>query len=168
MEIAGKPIIHHVIRACRYFDTIVAVPDGDKDLINCIGDKARVIEGSELDVAERFARVLREVRPDRFIRICADSPMLTPEAIVCCKPYADMTWPVRVTDGPSGSLAELVDTFDYLFYRPQFSRDDREHVTSFFHRNDMAEKGDKYDGVSHTVDTQEDFDRVRGVMECGR
>ena len=168
MEIAGKPIIHHVIDACKYagLKTVVAVPYGDTELIECIDRSCEVIEGPEIDVAGRFAKVLLMKKPYRFVRVCADSPFLKVHDInSVSRTYQN--YDVVRTVGCAGRNVECVDTITFLYHRPLFNKDCREHVTSYFYSgiSDFKIRDKPLEGESCVVDTQEDFDRVKKMME---
>ena len=166
MEIAGKPIIHHVIDACRDFLTVVAVPSGDKDLIKCIGSKAPILQGPEDNVAERFAEVITVAQAPYFLRICADSPALTREVVSCPTKVNYPDYTIVRTVGTAGLNVELVDSFLFLFLFPDFNEYDREHVTSHFYDVGFKIWNIPVNGEPCVVDTQEDFDRVKAMMEA--
>jgi len=165
MEIAGKPIIHHVIDACEEMPRCVVVPYGDEELIDCIGGRCPVFEGDEHDVAQRFAYALTQMKADQFIRVCADSPMLTPEILRMVTKDGPAR-AIRRTEGAHGLNVELVDSYRFLYHRPSFNRADREHVTLYLYRHYYSEVDYvRVEGSDCVVDTQEDFDRVKAMME---
>src|SRR3990172_5340079 len=84
MPIMGRPMIGYTLESIfrvRARHTYVVVPVGDAGLIYEIPRStafsfARVVGGSEDDVASRFLGVVTESRPDAFVRVCGDSPVM--------------------------------------------------------------------------------------------
>lgn len=170
MEIAGKPIIHHVIDAVSAYKTVVAIPYGDDALATAIGDRAEVFFGPEKDVAERFLGVLYNWPCESFIRVCADSPMLTAKDVkAAINLYGDCD--LAVYSGGSGRHVEVVNTNKFKEYKKHFGPEQCEHVTKFFYQNRQnfrVNEGFSDDCRNVAVDTMEDFDKVKGLMECER
>ena len=85
----GHPIIEWVIRraasARRLDDMVVAIPDTpNNDILDDFLSttlKVKVFRGSEQDVLNRFVEAGKKVRADQVIRICADNPLVSGEAI---------------------------------------------------------------------------------------
>ena len=161
MKIAGKPIIHHVIDACRQFDPIVAVPEGDRRLIDCIGSAAKVVEGPEHDVAARFSLAVKGL--DYFIRVCADSPALDPKRLRQVAPHRKFA--VVRTVGAHGQQVEMVNTEIWEYHRQFFDEFEREHVTPFLYTGGFDIKDIEVKGPDMVVDTMADYRKVKSYME---
>ena len=179
MEIEGKPLIGYLLerlKKCTRVDNIIlAIPENDAGKFNgeLVSD---VYTGNELDVAARFAGALKAYPCEAFVRVCADSPLLDPalvdEAIRLYKmKRPDIACNIHPRTFPLGQCVEVIKTATFLEERVHFSQSDREHVTSFFysHSNDYDIQNFEYvknvSKNSMVVDTQEDFDRVKNIIE---
>ena len=164
MEVKGKPLLGYLLE--RLPDPkVVATPD------NRIADyvqercPAYVWDGPVDDVAGRFAAVLNDCAAyDAFIRICADSPLLDPAVVDAAvtlyqPPYFQLHCSV-------GSV-EVVDTGEFLRGLPKMDAVQREHVTGFVRRSydRVFYFGDEWPEQRLVVDTAEDFQRVKSVIE---
>ncbi len=191
MEIEGKPLLQYLIerlKKCQRVDKIIlAVPQKDIHAFKSFAcwDKAKIIETivssrrereDENDVAGRIAANLEFFPCDAFVRVCADSPLLDPilvdEAIhLFHMKRPDIACNIHPRTFPMGQCVEVVNTATFLEERVHFSESDREHVTSFFysHATDYDIENFEYiknlSKSSMVVDTQEDFDRVRNIIE---
>jgi len=88
LHLSGHAVVEWVYRRmarCRRLDRLVfALPEGERDeplamFLRNLG--ADVRRGPELDVLGRFHRVAREFQPDHIVRICADNPLVSWEAV---------------------------------------------------------------------------------------
>lgn len=178
MEIAGKPLITYLLerlKKTRVDKIILAIPEEDEWSFG--GEWADgLFCGDELDVAARFAGALKAYPCDAFVRVCADSPLLDPilvdEAIhLFHMKRPDIACNIHPRTFPMGQCVEVVNTATFLEERVHFSESDREHVTSFFysHSNDYDIENFEYikdvSKNSLVVDTQDDFDRVKCIIE---
>ena len=84
----GIPLVEWVYRRVMrstYLNRIIfAIPSTTKDdelycCLNSIG--AEVFRGSEMDLVERFYQAAKFTEADTIIRICADNPFVSGEAI---------------------------------------------------------------------------------------
>lgn len=190
MKIEGKSLLAYLVerlqKSTRLGKIIVAVPKEDEeeflkaarsDLRPYQGPHEIVfVAGDELDVAARFAGALKAYPCDAFVRVCADSPLLDPilvdEAIrLFHMKQPDIACNIHPRTFPMGQCVEVVNTATFLEERVHFSESDREHVTSFFysHATDYDIVNFEYhidrSGNSMVVDTQEDFDRMKALIE---
>ena len=179
MEIEGKPLLQYLIerlRKCQRVDKIIlAVPFGDMArLFTGLADA--VLCGDEFDVASRFAAALKANPCDAFVRVCADSPLLDPILVdkaihLFHMKRPDIACNIHPRTFPMGQCVEVVNTATFLEERVHFSQSDREHVTSFFysHSNDYDIVNFEYhidrSDNSMVVDTQEDFDCMKALIE---
>lgn len=181
MEIEGKPLLQYLIerlRKCQRVDKIIlAIPEADKwEFMNIGKYPINFFRGDELDVAARFAGALKEYPCEAFVRVCADSPLLDPklvdEAVRLYKEkQPDIACNIHPRTFPMGQCVEVVKTATFLEERVHFTEADKEHVTSFFYERETDYEIvnfeyhiDRSDN-SMVVDTQEDFDRVRKLIE---
>ena len=154
-EINGKPMIGYLIdrvRRCENMDRIVAaIPE--KDLDSLLGRylKKRGVDistGPEDDVAKRFSIALKNYPCDAFVRVCADSPLISPETVDMARFVGE--WQHYRHEGSyPGDQAEGFWTRVFLETVPLMRGDEREHLGLYFKR--------KY---SLVVDTPEDFEKV--------
>lgn len=184
---AGKPLLaHHVERlrrAARIDELVVATTANATDDVTaewCSGAGVAVFRGSEHDVLERYVLAARAHAADVVVRITSDCPLIDPAvvdrtvgAFLDAWPRFDYasnrivkTYP-RGLDTEVATLAALETAHSEAIEPP-----DREHVTFFIHRQpqrfrllNVAADGD----FSHhrwTVDTPEDFELVRRILEA--
>lgn len=85
MELAGKPVLAHVVerlRACRQLDGIMVATsvDASDDVIDCWCSQVKVpcYRGSLLDVLDRYVQAARACDADAVVRITADCPAIDP------------------------------------------------------------------------------------------
>jgi spore coat polysaccharide biosynthesis protein SpsF len=137
-----------------------------------------VFRGSEDDVLGRYAGAAAEAGAGTVVRITADCPLIGPEAIAAVvgalreggadiatnAPPAGRTWPDGLDAEAFGR--DALDALDAATTDPGL----REHVTLGFHRDPRwrvrtvdldRDLGD----VRITVDTQDDLDLVRSLLE---
>ena len=119
-----------------------------------------------MNVAGRFAAVLARFPCDTFIRICADSPLLDPALVDAAvalyePPYLQIRSPV--------GCVEVVDTAAFLTRLSFMDAYEREHVTSWFCSDEAGLDRELIwigiGGWRLVVDTAEDFNRVKAVIE---
>lgn len=172
--IMGRPMIEYTLesmRRCRNVRGIVsAVPTGDHELIKVCGRYGAVWTGPEKNVAARFMGAVRSRRPDAFVRICGDSPVIDGRMVadyVNIMLAGDYNLVFNVGGGfPHGQQMEIVGA---EFFLANKSRLDREHVTpplyALTRKKHMIALDYPSTDPSLVVDTQEDFDRVSCVIE---
>ncbi len=154
-EVAGKPILLHVIervRKARHVDrVIVAAPragGGATIRGHCEEWKTEcmVTPHPQDDVLGRFVTVASRVKADRIVRVCADNPMINPAGIdelleAAAEHGADYTG-YRAADGtpmilrPSGWFAEVVrlGALRRADRALATASPSREHVTAWFYQ----------------------------------
>ncbi len=170
MKIQDKPLIGHLldrVGESQLDGVIVAAPLNDAvsplaDYVQSRGVPFLAAE-EENDVAGRFLAVLDSLPDyDGFVRMCADSPLLSPY-------WIDWTMDALQIGGqfvsnvgsatPPGQHVEGIQTELYRFVSTEFTLEDREHAGfPWFYRN-LGEE-------SCVVDTMDDFHRVERMI-CG-
>ena len=158
--IVDDPMIVWVIRACVATTLaqgiIVAMPNLDSvGHLSVEANKWPVTVVSpdvpEGDVAGRFAKVLEVLSCTAFVRICADSPFLDARAIdEEIAAFRGRGSLLRFGGSIPGSHIEIINTRLFLKCLPNFTPEDREHVTTYFKRH-----------CGLVIDTQEDYDRLK-------
>jgi spore coat polysaccharide biosynthesis protein SpsF len=87
-EIAGKPLLWHVVhrlRQCRTLDAVAIAttiePRDEAIAAFCRGENVLCVRGSEDDVLARFALAARTTRADIVVRVSSDVPFLDPDFV---------------------------------------------------------------------------------------
>lgn len=185
MDIAGKPMLQHVIertQQCESIDGVIVATstntrdDQLADLCRDLG--VNVIRGSEQDVLSRYALAADKFRCETVVRITSDCPLIDPDIVdnvafeVSNNPgvqYACNFFPQRLF--PRGLDVEAVDA-RVLQQLNQQATDPRyrEHVTLSIYENasrfNIASVSNRLDH-SHlrwTVDTPADLELVRKIF----
>lgn len=180
----GEPLIDWVmtrLKQSRYLDDIVAaIPDSPLDDILAAHLEKRgisVFRGSENDVLKRFHEAAQHARADYIVRICADNPLVSGEAIdrlICfyCSSDCDYAWNhiPRNNLWPDGLGAEMASAtllrrLDHEASLPA----QREHCFNYIWDNlekfhvatfDPEEAWLRRPEVKLDIDTAEDFRRL--------
>ncbi len=176
MELAGKPLLQHVIERCQAtgLPVVVAYPTDDTRIqalcyrLNVVG-----YAGPHYAVMLRMLEAARASGFSHFVRVNADCVDIQTEAIAACAESicdwdcdyygykVDGTVAVQTHCGyPEGiktdSLAELWDSCNGSW---------KEHVTAGFYKRWNKLFEDAPDIGHNTIDTQEDLDRWRSKLE---
>ncbi len=167
MPIMGRPMIQYTLESLRRCKkcVIVAIPYDEPKLRAAVG---LFHEGLRDNVAERFASYLREFKPDAFVRICGDSPLIDWRVVNWC---VDVFRETKVdilgnlNGYPAGQHVEVVNT---EFFLANLNHASQEHVTKGLYEIGNS----RILGIQPScefppmvVDTQEDFDRVARAIE---
>lgn len=169
-EIKGKPMIGYLLErlACaRELDgVIVAMPKNDvaSTLARYVASLgvAYYCGEEENDVAARFLAVLDEIKPDAFVRICADSPLIDPllvdELVRDFREVDKAGFMSNVGNAllPPGQHVEIVKTEFYRKSAASFTAAQREHAGMPYFYGKIPRL---------CVDTEDDFLRVKRVIE---
>ncbi len=175
-----EPIVRQVVRAATTAvgpeSVIVLTSDESSDdplaaYLAMIGTP--VFRGSLSNVFDRFRQALAHWPCDRFVRICADSPLLSADLLKSAIAWAQ-DWPVDLVSNvfprsfPKGQSLEIARAATFLAINPrELTEHDREHVMPIFYRNP-----DRYSIVnlfsantelaehSMTIDTLDDLYRL--------
>jgi len=186
MDIAGKPILQHVLerlwRSTRLEDVVVATTTNDvDDAIQkfCEGRRWKCFRGSEHDVLARYADTARTYNADVVVRITADCPLIEPSVVdevidVYHTTSCDYASNVVQRTFPRGTDTEVI--FAETLYEAEneaTSPEDREHVTPYIRRHDnryhiasvSAQEHLNRPGYRLCVDTEEDLELVRIIYD---
>lgn len=181
MDLAGKPVLEHVIerlRFCKNIDSIVVATSTDESdsqieywcqLAQCI-----CYRGSLQDVLDRYVQAARLVQADVVVRITADCPVIDPKVVD------------EVIDGYLSSdyafyglKGEFPDGLDCTVFatsalerawREAKLPSEREHVGPYIEKNPQLFKGgglEKFQGLSHlrwTLDEPRDYDFLKEIF----
>ena len=194
-DIAGKPMLSRVIdrvdKSKLINQIVVAVPKGDKELINLLGSKkynphdqrktpGRIIgfSGSENDVLDRFYQATTALRynPYTIVRITSDCPLIDPKVIDKTIGYFLSGGFDYANNRPSFPDGMDVEVFSYKAlikaWEQATSSYDREHVTTYFQDHPKLFKigklrrhRRKLPDLKWSVDELKDLEFAREVYE---
>lgn len=179
-ELAGKPVLDHVIdrarriRAASRLVVATSTEPGDDAVVEHAGRRGvAVFRGSHDDVAARILACAETLGLDYFARINADSPLLDPDLIDGALRRAqrerlDFVTNLHPRTYPYGVAVEVFRTAAYRAgYERMSEAADREHVSRYFYRNIDSYRcaAIRLDGrdCSHVrlaVDTADDLARI--------
>ncbi|WP_418791005.1 cytidylyltransferase domain-containing protein [Phosphitispora sp. TUW77] len=187
MEIAGKPLLEHLIdrlRLARAIDEIVIATTVNSDCIPIVelADKCEVtwFAGSEEDVLERYVGAARQVNAANVIRVTSDCPLIDPvtiDRVVNCYLSSDVDYVSNTIERtyPRGLDTEVFSSEALeRVSRLASEKSYREHVTLYMYRhpeqftlkNVCAEPPLDRPDLRLTVDTPEDFMLVKEIYEA--
>lgn len=183
-DVHGQPMIirqlERISRAKKIDQLVVVTSQDSTDnlLVEVLADRGiRVRRGPLTDVAQRFAEVVEEFRPEHFVRMTADCPLADPEVV-------DLVIDSHLETGADYSTNGIARTFQHgldveVIRTEAFSKvlmqdltpEEREHVTmgiynrpGEFSINQVTQQAD----ASHlrwTVDEPEDLVFVQSVYD---
>jgi len=189
LDVAGKPLIQRVVervrRAARVDEVVVltSLHPGDDPLVDRLETLGIAYRRGLLeDVLGRFLALVEEFEPDVVVRVCADSPLIEPAMIdrqidALRAQRADL---IRLRGNEKGECegtlggATVVSARALLAAQNSTDARDREHVGSFFYRQDRsalrsadleAPAAYRVPGLRLCVDEQPDLELVRRVYE---
>ncbi len=186
LPVLGKPLLEYQIerlKRCKMADEIVIATTRNKtdDLIDEHANKWGIgcYRGDEEDVLSRYCEAAERFGADVIVRVTSDCPLIDPAVIdrvvtdftTCPKRYDYVSNVFRRTY-PRGMDTEVVSAVTLsrvalLTQEPRF----REHVTAFIYQNPELFQihGVEYDRDESrhrwTVDTPEDFELIRRILE---
>jgi spore coat polysaccharide biosynthesis protein SpsF len=184
MDIAGKPMLWHVIervKRCKTIDQIVvATTEQDKD--KAIIELARrcgveTFAGSEDDVLDRYYQTARKFNAGIVVRITSDCPLIDPIIVdKVVNYYKDNIEKIDYVN-TAPSFPEGVDTEVFCFnaletaWKDAKKRYEREHVTMYMHGNPAIfrlatiENDKDMSAIRFVVDRMEDLTAVREIFK---
>lgn len=183
MDIAGKPMLWHVIdrvKRCKTIDQIVvATTEQDKD--KAIIELARkcgveTFAGSEDDVLDRYYQAARRYNADVIVRITSDCPLIDPIIVDKVVAYYKDNMDNIDYVNTAPSFPEGVDTEVFSFnaletaWKGAKKRYEREHVCIYMHENPAIfrlatiENDEDLSHIRFTVDTKEDLTAVKEIF----
>ena len=175
-DLAGKPMLQWVIDAAvdsKLIDhVIVATSDDESDDPICEYLKEGYFRGSLYDVLDRFyqAAIISSIHPTHIVRLTADCPLLTGsliDTVIEGYLYKDALYAINLIDGLD------VEVFPYTellrAHKIATEPEEREHVTPLI-KEFAGMEGIGF-RVKHpkieepfSVNTQEEFDRMEGIL----
>lgn len=183
-SVLGKPLLEYQIERLRRVEKAEALviatttnATDDPILEWCQALGVDVFRGSEQDVLSRYHGAAQAVRADVVVRVTSDCPLIDPQVIdqviqVYRDSHVDYASNALQRTFPRGMDTEVL-SFTALTEAHQEATDppQREHVTPFIYqhpeRYTIAHATYPQDLSHHrwTVDTPEDFELIRRILE---
>jgi spore coat polysaccharide biosynthesis protein SpsF len=180
------------VMAAHLVDTVVvATPEGNENepLWEFVqkAPPVKLVRGSEDDVLGRVLKAARDTKTDMIVELTGDCPLIDPWIIDLCIGYAvcgdwDIVGNVKPTTWPKGMDVRVFRT-ETLERVDREVRGDareaywREHVSPFMYsrpestyrcKNIEAPDDERVPDLNLSVDTPEDFRRVKDIVESLR
>ena len=188
MDLAGKPMLHHVVDRLSYSKlinkTVIAttvLPEDDRTEEYCTANNFNCFRGSSSDVLSRYYEAAVKFGADIIIRITSDCPVIDPiiidrmlSSFLGSRKEERLDYMSNVIERtfPRGLDAEIF-TFPALEKTNREASEDfeREHVTPFIYRHPELFKlrnfSNQPDLSRHrwTVDTEEDLRLIKEIYK---
>ncbi|MDA7604041.1 hypothetical protein N8724_01425 [Candidatus Pelagibacter sp.] len=181
-SIYGEPLIWHVInkinKSKNKIKLIVATSkhESDDKLVRYL--KLQNIDfyrGSLNNVALRLYNAAKKFKSNKFVRISGDSPLfdtkLLDKALLIEKKLKsfDLITNIFPRSFPSGQSIEIIKTSIIRKYLYKFNSRDKEHVTTFFYRNNknfiirnfVTCNKTKTNNLKLSIDTKKDLYEIK-------
>jgi len=183
MPILKKPLLAHIIERImlsNYIRNIIiaTTEDSVSEIRSALSNYKNVkyFIGSKNNVLERYFQAARQYESEIVVRATGDNPLVCPEFLdkaieIHCEAEADLTHFLGI---PLGTGVEVIGKNALnLSYKSTRHPYDQEHVTPFIYKNRDSFKvmeplpPDIYYApeIRVTVDTPEDFKRVKKIFE---
>ena len=182
----GRPVIRHVLDAVRRAlpsagpMVLTSGESSDDPLAAYLRTQdIPVFRGPLDDVFDRYRRCVALHPCDWFLRLCADSPLLSPSVIRAVTDPArragvDLVTTVFPRTFPRGQNAEIVRVAAFLSIDPgALTAGDREHVTAYYYRHpdrfrilNVASGDPPGARPDLVVDTAQDLLRMEGMSDA--
>jgi len=186
-EIAGKPMLEHVVERVRQVKTIqqvvvaTTIDEADDPLEALCREKSYACyRGSMHDVLDRFYQAAGQYQASVVVRLTADCPLLDPEVVentlmaflIGRVDFAANRLPPPFKRTYPIGLDTEICTFEALkrAWNEAGEKYEREHVMPYLYQQEgrfrvlRVENSEDYGNWRLTVDTQEDLDLVRAVF----
>jgi len=182
---AGAPMLQRLLEraaASRHLSKLVLATT-TTSLDDPVAELAARLEipcfrGSEADILSRFMLVVEAESPDLVVRLTGDNPLVCGDLIdrlvdayLAASPRPDYVNSVDNREYPLGLSCELITTEALRLCAASSEPDDRENVTWFVRQRPeqfrLVHIGSErpFSRTPLTVDTPEDYERVRSLFE---
>ena len=185
-DVLGRPLLSYLIerlKRVKEADNLIILttiqPEDDSIIALCEKEKVLWFRGSEENVLERYFQAAKQRQTDAIVRITSDCPLIDPAVIDRVIQSYKKEFPAY--DYVSNSLEKTfprgqdTEIFSFQALEKAFlsgiSQEEREHVTPYLYTHPELFK---LKNVFHhpslgrmrwTVDTKEDFQLVRLILE---
>ncbi|WP_458109933.1 cytidylyltransferase domain-containing protein [Bacillus zhangzhouensis] len=157
---------------------IATTVEAEDDLLAhyCLSKGYKVFRGSETDVLQRFAQIVRQFEPQTVVRLTGDNPFIDPALLSKMLEKhrlekADYTYTNGTPLGISGEMidAPILSEIDNF----SLSQPEREHVTLYIRKHPeqfhlqlfTPPKELAYPAYRFTIDTEEDYVFATRLLE---
>lgn len=157
---------------------IATTVEAEDDLLAhyCLSKGYKVFRGSETDVLQRFAQIVRQFEPQTVVRLTGDNPFIDPALLSKMlekhrQEKADYTYTNGTPLGISGEMidAPILSEIDNF----PLSQPEREHVTLYIRKHPeqfhlqlfTPPKELAYPAYRFTIDTEEDYVFATRLLE---
>lgn len=182
LEVQGRSLLSIVIsRAKNISDARVIIASSDRDSDACLQEIARdhhveFYGGNPTDLVSRSLAVISHYALDRFVRVNADSPLLSHELInrglALMHPGRDFVTNLYPRSFPYGVSVEIVSAEVYRRLSVEARPEQLEHVTAHLYDNiaqldyvNMSSQLTDAAQLIMTIDTVQDFLRYKQIIE---
>ena len=184
LPISGMPMITYLIRRLKVlppsFRLIVATTmRSEDDVIPTLSKEEDIetVRGEDEDVLSRYVRCLGKFPLPVVVRVTADNPLTDPNIIVRAVDYmkgGGYDYVSTLKEYPVGIGVDLFsDRLLFDVHNKAKSPYDREHINAYVidHPESykigelQVPKGISYQGIKLTVDTHDDYMKVKGIIE---
>ena len=173
-------VISQLKKASSITHVIIATSDKslDQEIVKfCKKREIAYFCGSLSNVYDRFLQIVKQKKMKSFVRICADSPAISPELInfavkIFKKGNFDIVTNTFPRTFPIGLSVEVISSKVFLkSYKNITKNQYKEHITSYFYENSKKYKihniSNKvnYSGLTLAIDTDEDLKYMRQLFK---
>ncbi|MFJ7663187.1 cytidylyltransferase domain-containing protein [Lysinibacillus sp. NPDC097162] len=183
-KVNGRPLLSYQLERLQQSnyinDLVIATTINEKDdLIVEFCKKKNILwfRGSEEDVLARYYETAKTFRADTIVRITSDCPIIDVQVVDKAIQYFVDNNFEYVSNTVERTYPRGLDTEVFTFavlekaYKEAVMKRDREHVTAYFYTNpDVFKIGSVRNEVNYskyrwTVDTEEDFQLIKNIIE---
>ncbi len=181
LPLAGANVIQHVMRSLAEVPADVHALVTEAHSVSALAPFAReegyhLFEGPRDDVLARYCQAAREYEVDTVMRATGDNPLTSPRLAsqILARHAASGSDLSHYLGIPWGTGVEVVESAA-LFRAEREAQDpaEREHITTYVYRHPelfhidepQAPSGASFPGASVTVDTPEDYERVKRIFK---
>lgn len=182
-EVLGRPMLRFQLdrlESLRCDELVIATSDlpADDAIVTLAADAGvAVVRGPETDVLARFGAVMTRFDPETVVRLTGDCPLADPGIVgevieLHLSSDVDYTSNVHPRSFPKGLDVEVMRSRSLaIALEDAVDPFDREHVTPYLYRNPERftaanlDSGLGLEDLWWTVDTREDLDRVREIVD---
>jgi spore coat polysaccharide biosynthesis protein SpsF len=189
LYVGGRPLLSYTLSFCQKINNLdsIAIATSTREVDDPLSDFAKLhgipcIRGSLNDVAGRFLSAMKVLNLDAAVRINGDSPLnnknLISDGIQLFKRgNFDLVSNVPARTYPYGMSVEVIGRKAMEYACTEMNDlQHLEHVTKYFYDHQdkfdislMTSEVAEFSGVQLAIDTREDFDRFKWIinnLEC--
>ncbi|WEA39920.1 glycosyltransferase family protein [Lysinibacillus fusiformis] len=183
-KVNGRPLLSYQLERLQQSnhinDLVIATTLNEKDdLIVEFCKKNNILwfRGSEKDVLARYYKTAKTFKADAIVRITSDCPIIDVQVVDKTIQYFVDNNYEYVSNTVDRTYPRGLDTEAFTFealekaYKEAVMERDREHVTSYFYTNpdvfkiSSVRNETDYSKYRWTVDTEEDFQLIKNIIE---